>query len=402
MIALDPGEALQEAVGHEGVVAVVAIAELHVVAGADHREDRQAAGVDQTRWQAQLIDLKAEPVIQIVVEGAREAEARVVKQRWLRSGGVADYEVAHPVSLLDAIFRNGLRAGKEGLRRVVVEAIGVATEQRLVVRKRAVDAHVPAVDAIVLSRGGEEVVVLGIGVARQVGSRVVVHQVLTDLAQQVGGDPVVREWVADVAGAVRIGTGAERVVDGDGGARGGACLREVALPLQQRGNGSGGGDGLRRAQELGRDEEEKFVVQDGAVQNAPKLVPLKGRQCPAVELGEVVVRVEGGVARELKQGAVKAVGSALEGSVQDAAEAAAELRRVVLTEDAELVDGVDRGKDAHTGVAVDGRKTTGNAIDQNVGIALAAAVDGVADGVVVVADGAGEARSELDERVGIA
>ncbi len=88
--------------------------------------------------------------------------------------------------------------------------------------------------------------------------------------------------------------------------------------------------------------------------------------------------------------------------VQDAAEAAAVLRRVVRAEDLEFLDGVNGREHGDAGEPVDGGEGRRHTVDHRVHHGRARPVHAVAHRVVVVADGAGDARCQEDQGVHVA
>ena len=78
-------------------------------------------------------------------------------------------------------------------------------------------------------------------------------------------------------------------------------------------------------------EEERLVLEHRAAEGAAELVLLEVRLGAAGAVVEEVVGVEGVVAEELEGAAVELVGARLDLQVDDAAERAAELRRVGAT-----------------------------------------------------------------------
>ena len=89
-------------------------------------------------------------------------------------------------------------------------------------------------------------------------------------------------------------------------------------------------------------EEEKLFLPDGATDGAPILILVKD----GAFRREVVSRIETGVAEELEDIAVKAVGTGLGHDVDDAAGETAILGIDVARQDAELGNGVEVGNDA--------------------------------------------------------
>ena len=141
---------------------------------------------------------------------------------------------------------------------------------------------------------------------------------------------------------------------------------------------------------------------DGAAVGEAELVAAEGRDAAGIGDGgvvEIIARVEGGVAQELEDRAVKAAAAGAGNDVGEAGCAAADLGGHPAGDGLDLLDGVDvevgEGRAAHLGIAGVG------AVHGEGGLDAALAVDGEllgeVGGAVGVGHGAGGEQQELAE-----
>ena len=120
-------------------------------------------------------------------------------------------------------------------------------------------------------------------------------------------------------------------------------------------------------------KEEGFIFFDGTADRTAKLIQ--------IELlgigGEIAAGVELGIAKEFKDRAVKTVGTGLSGNEDGGAGARAPFGGVIVSENLEFLNGVDRGQDGYTAA---GEFVVVVPIEKPVGRIGAGAADGEREG----------------------
>ena len=267
-------------------------------------------------------------------------------------------------------------------------------------------------DAELVPRVGVDLVARRVGEvvadARQVGPhRRQLDHLAADAAEALDRDLVVRERIADEAGAVRVGPRRRRIVDGNQLAARVAPLREVAVVHRRDRDG----DGLRRRRRLVAvglvgGEEERLVAavvqlrdHHGAAEHAAEIVLRDLRLGASERLAEEVVGVEGVVAHELEDLAAPLVGARARDEADRAAAGMAELRLEPVGVDRELGDGLDRRRvERRPEALLERRARRGrHAVDRQIPAAfLAAADDDVAAAAVAAGAGLGLRRDQAE------
>ena len=401
MRAAHLGQAGGGRVAHERVVAVIVAAERHHAGDAEAREHLPIDVVVDRRRQPEARRLEAQALVVEDEQRPGKAEPRVEHRGVRHRAVVVGDEVVGAILFVDAPLGDGDVGGEEDGRRAERLAIRIAHEHLLLVRQLVIDPAVDVVDVQLGVAGREIVLRAGHGIPGLVRQREVIEHVARDGIDQVRRDPVALELVTNES-AGRVRPRRERIEDANQLAVLREGLGEVPLALRQRRHG---GRRLRLplfAQALERRHEEGAAPLDRPARDAAELAALVIAERRSRTLREIVVRIERRVAEELVGAAVELVGAGLVDDVQDAAEAAAVLGGIVRAEHLELLDRVDRGEHRDAREPVDGGEGGRHPVDHRIHHRRPRAVDAVAHRVVVVADRAGHARRQEDQRIDVA
>ena len=235
--------------------------------------------------------------------------------------------------------------------------LAVADEGCVALVEGLVDANVALV--VVDRVGGQRGVVIAVGIAGNVRRGESSEDTLGE-----GGDG----GIVEGDNTVGIGLAGDGIEEGDGRAVLGAAAREEGVAAVGDGEGAGsvlvgrgdgrlidGVDDLASAFVVG--EEEGVVFPDGATEGSAELVADEDGllRCAGERIGgrrEGPDGVEDGVAQVVVGLAVKLVGAAADADVDDGACGTAILCAIVVGFDAELGDGVGRGRNCLIGEAL--------------------------------------------------
>src|ERR1051326_4277335 len=141
-------KARERAVRHKRVAAVVLIAQCHVSVRRYQRENRQITCGVQILRQTERAHIKSKSFVEEIVKCAREAQAPAKDSGRIERIRVIRYSVTHVVLLIDDAFRDSGIVRKERGRKIVVEAVRIATKNALLLGYIMIDANIPTVDVI--------------------------------------------------------------------------------------------------------------------------------------------------------------------------------------------------------------------------------------------------------------
>jgi len=235
---------------------------------------------------------------------------------------------------------------------VVLEVgLGVeAEEEAVAVVEEVVDAAAVEVSGVLLLVPEEVVLEVGDGDAGAVREGAVGEDAEGDGVLTVGGDGVTERLTVEEEGRGGIEDADEGGTAGDE-AEG---LGEVAGAFEGGGDGEEALYGIAFAAAFKAEEEEDFVLADGAAEGEAVLVAFDdGARIAEAVVGEAI-GVEDGVLMVVVSGAVEFVRAGLSNDVDGAAAGAAEFGGVGVGFEAELLDGVDGGADDDAVAIADG------------------------------------------------
>ena len=301
------------------------------------------------------------------------------------------------VLFVDATLGDGDVRGEEGRGRAVRRPVRVAHENLLLVGQVSIDPDVEIVDVEIRQPRLEVVLRARHRIARLIGQRKVLKHLECDRIHPARGNDVASERVADEARPSRIRSCGERVEDANQLAVLREGLRKISLTLRERRDRRGHVRLAPLAQPFEGAHEKHAAASNRSAGDAAELAAFEIAERLAGALREEVVGIQRRVPEELVRASMKVVRARFVDDVQDAAEAAAVLGRIIRAEHLELLDGIHGGKHGNAGEPVDGRERRRDAVDHRVHHRRSRAVHGVTQRVVVVADRSGHPRRQEDQ-----